>query len=438
MHSPSLLDDLVARGLIAQSTPLPQLQQLLAKPQQQPVRLYCGFDPTAGSLHIGHLVPLLLLRRFQQAGHQVIALIGGATGLIGDPSFKASERGLQSAAQVAAWTEQLQQQIRHLLPPQGAGSVLILNNADWLSQMTVPQLLRDVGKHFSVNALLQRDSVRQRLQRPEQGLSFTEFSYVLLQAYDFAMLNRHYACQLQIGGQDQWGNIVSGIDLTRRLNQQQVHGLTLPLITKADGTKFGKTETGTIWLDPALTSPYRFYQFWLNVSDVEVYPLLRFYSSMSIEAIAALERSDGQRQGKPQAQQLLAAELTALVHGQSGLAAAQRISLALFQTKTDQLSRSDFAQLQQDGMPAQQVDARLELQQLLLQSGLVSSKQQLRQLLQAGALQLNDRAIQPAQLTQPLAAQPALQQQYWLLRKGKKTTLLWYGAASGDGDDLSC
>lgn len=251
-----LLQDLQDRGLIAQASDLEEIQTLLSQPQT----VYCGFDPTAGSLHIGHLVPLIMLKRFQDAGHQAVALIGGATGMIGDPSFKAAERSLNSAEIVSGWVNDLSNQIQQLMNHQLSKPMIMVNNADWMKAINVIDFFRDVGKHFSINTMINRESVKQRLQRPDQGISFTEFSYALLQSYDFAELNRQYDCRLQIGGNDQWGNIVSGIDLTRRQNGAQVFGLTLPLITKSDGTKFGKTEGGAVWLDPSKTSPYAFYQ----------------------------------------------------------------------------------------------------------------------------------------------------------------------------------
>lgn len=320
MNSQTLFHDLTARGLIAQSTSLDELTALFSEPQT----LYCGFDPTAGSLHIGHLVPLLMLKRFQDAGHQAIALIGGATGMIGDPSFKATERTLNSAQTVQQWVDDLRQQITRTMTPHLTQPLRCVNNADWTGQVNVIDVFRDIGKHFSVNAMINRESVKQRLARPDQGISFTEFSYSLLQSFDFAHLNREHQCRLQIGGNDQWGNIVSGIDLTRRLNNETVHGLTLPLITKSDGTKFGKTEGGAVWLDASKTSPYAFYQFWLNTDDADVYRFLRYYTFLSVDEIARIEAEDAARSGKPQAQQILAENITAFVHGEAGLASAQR------------------------------------------------------------------------------------------------------------------
>ncbi|WP_429240006.1 tyrosine--tRNA ligase [Aeromonas veronii] len=413
MINPHLLDELTERGLVAQNSDPAALADHLATPRT----VYCGFDPTAGSLHIGHLVPLLMLRRFQLAGHTPVALVGGATGLIGDPSFKATERSLNSADTVQGWVASLSAQIRALLPAdEGLSAPQLVNNGDWMGQMSALDFLRDIGKHFSVNAMLARESVRQRLARPDQGISFTEFSYALLQSYDFAVLHQRLGCTLQIGGNDQWGNITSGMDLTRRLHQAQVHGMTLPLITKADGTKFGKTEGGAVWLDPALTSPYAFYQFWLGTADEDVYRFLRYYSFMSLSEIDALEAEDAKRQGRKQAQQVLANELTELVHGKAALAVVQRISELLFSGDVARLGESDLAQLAQDGMPSSTVSGETDLVSLLVSCGLANSKRIARELLAAGAISLNGVLKQDDQLS----ATDRLFGRYLLLRRGKK------------------
>lgn len=413
MIDPHLLTDLTERGLVAQMSDPAALASHLATART----LYCGFDPTAGSLHIGHLVPLLMLRRFQLAGHTPVVLVGGATGLIGDPSFKATERSLNSAETVQGWVASLSAQIKALLPAsEGLAAPVLVNNADWMGQMSALDFLRDIGKHFSVNAMLARESVRQRLARPDQGISFTEFSYALLQSQDFAVLNQRLGCTLQIGGNDQWGNIISGMDLTRRLHQAQVHGMTLPLITKADGTKFGKTEGGAIWLDPALTSPYAFHQFWLGTADEDVYRFLRYYSFMPLAEIAALEAEDAGRQGRKQAQQVLADELTELVHGKGALAAARRIGELLFCGDVARLGEGDLAQLAQDGMPSCRIEEQRDLVTLLVESGLASSKRVARELLAAGAISLNGETRQDEQLS----AEDRLFGRYLLLRRGKK------------------
>lgn len=407
----TLIEDLQARGLIAQASDLELIQTLLSEPQT----VYCGFDPTAGSLHIGHLVPLIMLKRFQDAGHQAIALIGGATGMIGDPSFKATERNLNSQETVTGWVNDLSKQIQQLMNPQLATPMQLVNNADWMQKINVIDFFRDVGKHFSINTMINRESVKQRLQRPDQGISFTEFSYALLQSYDFAVLNRQCGCRLQIGGNDQWGNIVSGIDLTRRQNSEQVFGLTLPLITKSDGTKFGKTEGGAVWLDPTKTSPYAFYQFWLAAEDADVYHFLRYYTFLSCEEITAIETQDISSKGKPQAQRILAEEMTRFVHGEAGLASAERITQALFSGDVQQLSLSELKQLELDGLPCIN-STQQDLVTLLIESGLASSKRIARELIDNNAISVNGEKVSSEK---PSLSFP-LFDQYWLLQRGKK------------------
>jgi tyrosyl-tRNA synthetase len=274
-----LLDELSQRELIAQMTAEAELVEHL---NQASRTVYCGFDPTADSLHIGSLVPLLAMRRIQQAGHKPVLLVGGATGLIGDPSFKAAERKLNTEDVVVAWVDKLKAQVSRFVDFDcGENSAIVVNNLDWIGDVTALDFLRDVGKYFSVNQMIQKESVKQRLDRDGEGISFTEFTYMILQSYDFAELNKRYNCTIQIGGSDQWGNITGGTDLTRRMNQQQVYGITLPLVTKSDGTKFGKTESGTIWLDAKKTSPYAFYQFWLTTADADAYKFLRYFTFLS-------------------------------------------------------------------------------------------------------------------------------------------------------------
>lgn len=409
---PTLIQDLEQRGLIAQTTHLEELNQQLSTPQV----VYCGFDPTAGSLHIGHLVPLIMLKRFQNAGHNPIALIGGATGMIGDPSFKATERNLNTEETVNGWVEQLSGQIRQVMDNQLDEPLKIVNNADWISNINVIQFLRDIGKHFSVNAMINRESVKQRLQRPDQGISFTEFSYALLQAYDFVHLNKEYGCKLQIGGSDQWGNIVSGIDLTRRMNNDNVFGLTLPLITKSDGVKFGKTEGGAVWLDAEKTSPYSFYQFWLNTADDDVYRFLRYYTFLSVEQIEYIELQDKESSGKPQAQRILAEQVTLFVHGEEGLHSAQRITQALFDGDLKTLNRSEISQLALDGLPSYQVEPEWDMPAALVACDLAKSKRIARELISSNAIRINGELATGDNLDQ----QFALFDKYWIVQRGKK------------------
>jgi len=387
----SLIQDLQARGLIAQTTDIQALSTLL---NEQKIALYCGFDPTADSLHIGHLLPVLALRRFQQAGHTPIALVGGATGMIGDPSFKAVERSLNSAETVAGWVESIRNQLKPFLSFEGENAAIMANNADWFGSMNCLDFLRDIGKHFSVNAMLNKESVKQRIDRDDVGISFTEFAYTLLQSYDFAELNKRHGATLQIGGSDQWGNITNGIDLTRRLNQKQVFGLTLPLVTKSDGTKFGKTEGGAVWLNAKKTSPYQFYQFWLKVADADVYKFLKYFTFLSIEEIGAIEAKDQASGTKPEAQRILAEEMTRLIHGETALQAAQRITESLFAEDQSSLTESDFEQLALDGLPAFEVSGSLNVVEALVKTGLASSNKEARGFVNSKAVLLNGQAAE--------------------------------------------
>lgn len=386
----SLLKDLQARGLIAQTTDIEALEALL---NEQKIALYCGFDPTADSLHIGHLLPVLALRRFQQAGHTPIALVGGATGMIGDPSFKAVERSLNSADTVAGWVDSIRNQLKPFLSFEGNNAAVMANNADWFGQMNCLDFLRDIGKHFSVNAMLAKESVKQRIDRDDVGISFTEFAYTLLQSYDFAELNQRHGALLQIGGSDQWGNITNGIDLTRRLHQKQVFGLTLPLVTKSDGTKFGKTEGGAVWLDAKKTSPYQFYQFWLKVADADVYKFLKYFTFLTIEQIDEIEAKDKESGTKPEAQRILAEEMTRLIHGEAALEAAQRISASLFAEDQSNLTETDFEQLALDGLPVFEVSGNVNVVEALVSSGLAQSNKEARGFVNSKAVVINGAAV---------------------------------------------
>lgn len=420
-----LVMQLEQRGLIAQYSG----DENLAAHLDVSRTLYCGFDPTADSLHIGSLVPLLMLKRFQEAGHRPIILVGGSTGLIGDPSFKAEERKLNSPEIVAGWVEKIRHQTSQFVDfdeslPNGA---IIVNNLDWTAGIDVLDFLRDVGKHFSINSMIQKESVKQRLQRDGGGISFTEFSYSLLQSLDFAELNRRYNCTLQIGGSDQWGNIVGGIDLTRRQNQSQCFGLTSPLITKADGSKFGKTESGTVWLNAGKTSPYSFYQFWLNVADEDVYKFLRYFTFLSLEEIEDIERSDRDSDKKPEAQRILAREATELVHGKPGVEAALRISDALFSGDPNKLSKKDFEQMCQDGISSSSVDEEGLLQkpltQILTDCGMVKAGREVKDALGRhsvfvnGISQGNSDNMKAREI---FSKEKALHGRFFLVRLGKK------------------
>ena len=422
--SKALLDDLRARGLVFQVAGEDDLTGWLDGGVRT---LYCGFDPTADSLHIGSLVPLLMLRRFQLAGHKPLALVGGATGLIGDPSFKSQERQLNTPEVINGWVDKISQQISRFIDfDSSTVPAKVVNNLDWTANLDVLTFLRDIGKHFSVNAMIQKESVKQRIERDGSGISFTEFTYMLLQSFDFAELNKRYGCSLQLGGSDQWGNITGGIDLTRRLHGNQVFGLTMPLITKSDGTKFGKTESGTIWLDAQRTSPYSFYQFWLATPDADVYKFLMYFTFLEVAAIHELERADAERNGRPEAQALLASEVTRLVHGQHDLDAARRITTALFSGTVAALSESDFLQLRQDGLPASVV-SRAEfpetLTQMLADAGLATSGKQIKDALGRSAVTINERVIgldDNGDVASCFSEHEAMFGRFFLVRVGKK------------------
>lgn len=419
-----LIQQLQSRDLVAQISGDQELQSHL----DQPRTVYCGFDPTADSLHLGHLVPLLVLKRLQQAGHTPIALVGGATGLIGDPSFKADERKLNSPEVIAGWSDKIKTQVSQFIDFDcGDNSAIVANNLDWTAELSALDFLRDVGKHFSVNSMIAKESVKQRIDREGSGISFTEFSYSLLQGLDFAELNKQYNCTLQVGGSDQWGNIVGGIDLARRRNQAQCFGLTVPLITKSDGTKFGKTEAGAVWLDPKKTSPYSFYQFWLNVADADVYKFLKYFTFLSIEEVNDIEAQDASAQGRPQAQGVLAREATELVHGKQGLDAALRITDALFSGESSDLSEQDLQQLLQDGLPSSSLASedlsQKPLTQLFVDAGMVKAGREVKDALGRNSVFVNGMAKgseDNMNAQQLFSVDNALYGRFFLVRLGKK------------------
>ena len=420
-----IIDELQWRGLIAQTTDLDALRKALA---DGPITLYCGFDPTAGSLHVGHLTQALTLARFQQAGHRPIALVGGGTGLIGDPKPNA-ERQMNSVETVQEWVGNLAGQLSAFLrfTPEGeqAGptDAILANNGDWLGEINAIELLRDVGKHFSINQMLARETVKSRLDG--EGMSYTEFSYVLLQSYDYVQLYRRYGCVLQTGGSDQWGNITAGLDLVRRIEGNEphgsAHGLTTNLLTKADGTKFGKTESGTIWLDPELTSPYAFYQFWFNADDRDVARYLKVFTFLSQEEIADLERQTEERPQARAAQRALAEQLTTLVHGEEETRKVKEASLALF-------GRADLRELDArtlesalSEVPKAEVEGPvtdLLVTDLFAQSGLTPSKSAARRAIQEGGAYVNN--VKVTDVEAKLSTEDVLQDRFVVLRKGKR------------------
>ena len=412
-----IIGDLESRALISMLAGGEELRSHLATGCRT---VYCGFDPTAESLHIGNMVPLLALKRFQLAGHQPIALVGGATGMIGDPSFKDTERKLKTVEVVEEWVDRIKPQLSQFLDfDSGRNAAILVNNLVWTKDFDVLRFLRDIGKHFSVNSMIQKESVKQRIEREGEGISYTEFSYMILQSFDFSELNKRYGCTIQIGGSDQWGNITSGIDLTRRLNQQQVYGVTLPLITKSDGTKFGKTESGTIWMDSEKTSPYAFYQFWLNTADADVYKFLKYFTFLSADEIDEIEQSDKTSSSKPEGQGILAKEVTELLHGTAGREAAMRISEALFSGDIASLTAGDVAQLELDGLPYSEIrGSKVGIVEVLVEIKLAKSNKMAREFIGNNAVQVNGQSVDSADFK--LSESNALQGKYFVLKRGKK------------------
>jgi tyrosyl-tRNA synthetase len=410
------LDEFAWRGLVVDSTPADELRRHLG---EAPRVGYVGFDPTADSLHVGSLLPLLALRRLQLAGHRPIVLIGGGTGLIGDPSGKAGERQLNPEAQVAAWADRLRTQVQGFVDFDHA---ILTDNFEWLGKLQVISFLRDVGKHFPLGSMIAKESVRSRMGRSDEGISYTEFSYQVLQAYDFMALHERHGCTLQLGGSDQWGNITAGIELIRRTKGVAVHGVTLPLVAKADGTKFGKTEGGTIWLDADKTSPYQMYQFWLNTADDDVIRFLKYFTFLERGQVEALESVTRTAPEKREAQRVLAREVTALVHGKDATSEAEAISLALFSGEIEALSEPQLDQACR-AMPRTEVSrgeiGRTPVVELLVRTGLVSSKREGRELVSAGAISLNGRRVGGVDAV--LATDAVRFGRFAVIRKGKKS-----------------
>ncbi|WP_432562741.1 tyrosine--tRNA ligase [Kineococcus sp. SYSU DK003] len=407
-------DELQWRGLVAHSTDEAALREALAT---GPLTYYVGFDPTAASLHVGHLVQVLTAKRLQQAGHHPLILVGGATGLVGDPRPSA-ERTMNDPSVVAGWVTGLQAQIAPFLDFDGPAKATMVNNLDWTQSMSTIEFLRDVGKHFSVNRMLDREAVSKRLATT--GISFTEFSYVLLQSNDYLQLNRLHGCTLQLGGSDQWGNITAGCELVRRVDQKTVHALATPLLTKADGTKFGKTEAGAVWLDPDLTSPYAFFQFWLNAEDAKVVDYLKAFSFRSPAEIEELARQVEENPRARAAQRALAHEVTALVHGEAAAVAVQEASSALF--GGGELGGIDERTLRgalEELPTAVPADPDVRLAQLFADTGLAPSLSGARRTIGEGGAYVNNTKVTDPEAT--LADVDLLHGRYAVLRRGKKS-----------------
>ncbi len=412
----SFYEELEWRGLIHSSTP--GVREHLSRGS---VTGYIGFDPTAPSLHVGSLLPIMGLVHFQRGGHRPIAIAGGGTGMIGDPSGKSQERNLLTPGDIAANLAGIRRQLGHYLDFGGGGNgAEIVDNAEWLAPLGMMDFLREVGKHFSVNEMLAKDSVRSRLEK-EQGISFTEFTYSILQSYDYLALHDRYGCSLQMGGSDQWGNIVSGIDLVRRMRSREVHGLVYPLITTSGGSKFGKTEAGTVWLDPRKTSPYAFYQFWLNTDDKDVVRYLKYFTLLSREEIASLSAAHEKAPGERAAHRRLAREVTTMLHGGEALAQAVRASEIFFGAEIHDVPPETlleiFADVPSTDYPKEKVvGGNLPVPDLLVASGLVSSKGEARRAIDGGGIYLNNvRVTSPGGTVPPEAC---LHGRFIVLRKG--------------------
>jgi len=410
-----ILDELAWRGLISQTTGDEELRAHLSA---GPVTLYCGFDPTAPSLHIGNLVQVLTVRRFQDAGHHPLLLVGGATGLIGDPKMS-GERTLNPVDVVHGWVERIRAQIEPYMRFDGDNPARMVNNYDWTKDLSAIELLRDVGRYFRLGTMIAKDTVARRL-RSDEGISFTEFSYQLLQGMDFLELYRRYGCTLQTGGSDQWGNLTSGTELTRKAEGVSVHALSTPLITKADGTKFGKTESGTVWLDPELTSPYAFYQFWLNQADADVVAYLKVFTFLTREQIAELEHAVATEPFKREAQRRLAWEVTALVHGEVAAQGAIDASAALF--GRGELTALDAATLAGVARELGGVDCAgsVTVAEAFVEAGVAPSRAAARRAVQEGGAYVNNVKIDDADAD--LASHTALAGGWYVLRRGKKTS----------------
>ncbi|AND41802.1 MULTISPECIES: tyrosine--tRNA ligase [Cytobacillus] len=415
----SLLEDLQWRGIIYQQTDEEGIENTLGK---EAISLYCGVDPTADSMHIGHLLPFLTLRRFQKEGHRPIVLVGGATGLIGDPSGKSEERKLQTLETVQHNVNCIKNQLKRIFDFEGENGAIMVNNYDWAGSMDIVTFLRDYGKHVGVNYMLAKDTISSRL---ETGISFTEFTYTILQAMDFLHLYENHNCKMQIGGSDQWGNITTGLELIRKMAPEgsKAYGLTIPLVTKADGTKFGKTESGAIWLDSEKTSPYEFYQFWINTADADVIKYLKFFTFLSREEIEGLEKAVQDEPHLRKAQKALAEEMTRMIHGDEALEQAIKITAALFSGEIKNLSASEIKQGFKDVPSYEHSEGgELGIVDLLVAAKISPSKRQAREDVTNGAVSVNGERI--TELDYTLSDKDKIEGQFTVIRRGKKKYFL--------------
>jgi len=416
----SLLEEYRWRGMLQDAT-----EGAEAALAEGPITAYIGFDPTAASLHVGNLVPIMGLVHLQRAGHHPIVVVGGGTGLIGDPSGKTEERQLLTKEKANENLAGIQGQLEHFLDFDGSKNpARTVDNLDWLAEISIVDFLRDIGKHFSVNALLKKESVRRRVENEETGISYTEFSYALLQAYDFVALNEAYGCTFQMGGSDQWGNITAGIDLIRRMRGEKAYGMTYPLLTGAGGHKFGKSEAGAVWLDPALTSPYRFYQFWMTADDRDVVRYLRYFTLLGAEEISELESSHADRPHERVAHRALAEDVTRRVHGDDGLAGAQRATKVLFGGEISGLGADEISDVFADVPSSEIAGTELEgegtgVLDLFANAGVCKSRGEARRSVEGGGLSINNVRVEDIEAV--VRTEDAIEGRFLVLRKGKKT-----------------
>ncbi|WP_348769495.1 tyrosine--tRNA ligase [Buchnera aphidicola] len=420
MNCTNLIDELRQRNLIFHITHENKLKKNI---ERNLISVYCGFDPTEESLHVGHLLPLITLKRFQKRGHTPVILIGGATSLIGDPSFKEKERLLNFDHKIDMWVLKIIKQVSYFLDINiNSNSAIILNNKKWFEKINILSFLRDIGKHFSINTMINREAVKQRINRLDRGISFTEFSYSLLQAYDFFMLNKKKQVSLQIGGSDQWGNISAGMHLINRISKKEVYGLTLPLLMQSNGIKFGKTECGTIWLDPKKTTPYKFYQFWKNIDDSNVYNFLKLFTFLDCNEINKRELNKYKNQQIMQDKSYLAKYMTRLVHGEENLLAAERITQILFLENAKNIKKSDLQQLKQDGIHCIEVDQIRDLQEALVLCSLSISRTQAKNMIISNSISINTNKI--TNKNHIFHDKDKLFNQFTLISRGKKNHCL--------------
>lgn len=425
MFKNNIIEELINRNLIDQLT---DKNKLIGKVLKNKIKLYCGFDPTANSLHIGHLLPLLVLKRFQNFGHTPFVLLGGATGLIGDPSFRYFNRESNNYDIIQKWIDSITRQILLFLDANcGINSVKIVNNYNWFSKINILNFLCKIGKYFSVNKMLHRKAIKKRFIKNKFGINYSEFSYNLLQSYDFFILNKKYNIELQVGGSDQWGNIVSGIDLINKLHKKEVFGLTVPLITDSNGIKISKTEKNIIWLDPKKTTPYEFYHFWINISDLDIYRFLKIFTFMPIEEINNLEKKNYKYSRIPNVKYILAEKMTKLVHGESVFFNIEKVTKSLFLNNIENLNNSDFDKIKNNGILKIYLEVGQDIKEALLKARIASSNSQVKKIIRSSAISINSKKC--LNINYIFSENDRILNKYSIIKYGKKKhfLIIWKG-----------